>query len=599
MSLSPSRDPGLPSQNRSASRFARRYPGFALLVLAVALATLLPSALTVPQSGPSTLAEYAPVPGAGEGHSDLSDTGQATTGGLGFGSGRSGPAGSRQDESLTGPQQKRPKLKHCVGSPPRQTEDPMSPPCVAYFEGENGGATATGVTANEVTVVLALSCCGIDSSDRGPESSPSSGGQACDLDLPPNTGGQGCYSVGSNRDHKDVTINRALSKYFNDRFQTFGRRVHYWIYWIGSGSQVAAGASDIAKRFSPFAVVSDEETVVNAVASQGLMAFSDLSSLSGAFYRKHDPLIWGFSPDVEHSEAMFVSYVCSKVAPFPVAKADGGVSNDGTPMKGQPRRYGFLSTTDSNHPGLQHFARLAKADLAGCGVHPSAEATFPYNGATSADSTHGPRNVGILKGGDVNTVLVLGGRDYETGFAADASKYYPEIVHVGGGIDENVGGRVQNPNWFRNARVVSHLIRQDSIAENHGYQGCRNSDTERTHNDCLEAATYFYRSQFMLFKAIQAAGPRLSAAKVDSGLHAIAPTSSKTPYDAACYFDPSDFTCVKDAIEMWWDGTGFAEGETQPGCWRLVNQGVRYRSGYWPSKEEVFQNPADPCNGTH
>src|SRR5688572_14509800 len=34
------------------------------------------------------------------------------------------------------------RTRDCVGTPTRQTEDPMSPPCVAVmFEGDNGGAT--------------------------------------------------------------------------------------------------------------------------------------------------------------------------------------------------------------------------------------------------------------------------------------------------------------------------------------------------------------------------------------------------------------------------------------------------------------------------
>src|SRR5207302_1644062 len=49
---------------------------------------------------------------------------------------------------------KNPTTKRCVGKPPRQAEDPMSPPCVAYFNGDNGGATYQGVTRDEITVAI-------------------------------------------------------------------------------------------------------------------------------------------------------------------------------------------------------------------------------------------------------------------------------------------------------------------------------------------------------------------------------------------------------------------------------------------------------------
>lgn len=45
-------------------------------------------------------------------------------------------------------------VHHCFGNPPRQIEDTQSPPCVAYWAGNNGGATSTGVTGNEIRVVL-------------------------------------------------------------------------------------------------------------------------------------------------------------------------------------------------------------------------------------------------------------------------------------------------------------------------------------------------------------------------------------------------------------------------------------------------------------
>jgi len=45
---------------------------------------------------------------------------------------------------------------HCVGDPPRQTDDPLSPPCVGPYRGDNGGATSMGVSRGTIKVVL---CC--------------------------------------------------------------------------------------------------------------------------------------------------------------------------------------------------------------------------------------------------------------------------------------------------------------------------------------------------------------------------------------------------------------------------------------------------------
>src|SRR5258708_37570124 len=134
----------------------RRYPPLASVVLALMLAAFaLPSALNLPQANPGQTLEYAPLPG---------DAAQAEAGafaGLGVGSGGTAAGLGDLMASALGPlglppgQGRHPAGKRCVGSPPRQTEDPLSPPCVGFFEGGNGGATDAGVTGSTLrTLVL-------------------------------------------------------------------------------------------------------------------------------------------------------------------------------------------------------------------------------------------------------------------------------------------------------------------------------------------------------------------------------------------------------------------------------------------------------------
>src|SRR5207302_8019824 len=90
------------------------------------------------------------------------------------------------------------------------------------------------------------------------------------------------------------------------------------------------------------------------------------------------PLSWAFYPDIEHWAAMYSSYVCQKVAPFPV-RHYGSASGAGAP-NGQKRKYGFWSTTDPAYSSLRLFSTLVKKQLAACGVIPTAEHTFSVNG---------------------------------------------------------------------------------------------------------------------------------------------------------------------------------------------------------------------------
>src|SRR2546427_7521610 len=121
---------------------SKRYPPLVALVVALFLAiAVLPSALNLPQTSPSTTLEYAPVPPADQDNAppggNLSSLGLASSGTLGAGI-AGGDAAALNIGRAAGAG-KNPSTKRCVGKPPRQTEDPMAPPCVAFFSGDNGG----------------------------------------------------------------------------------------------------------------------------------------------------------------------------------------------------------------------------------------------------------------------------------------------------------------------------------------------------------------------------------------------------------------------------------------------------------------------------
>ena len=84
----------------TVSNRLRRYPALGFLAVAALLASLLPSALRVPLSGPTALAEPAPVRGKSDSaQSDLSALGQTSTGGLGSGTGVGGTGPGAGDPS--------------------------------------------------------------------------------------------------------------------------------------------------------------------------------------------------------------------------------------------------------------------------------------------------------------------------------------------------------------------------------------------------------------------------------------------------------------------------------------------------------------------
>ncbi|MBI4728680.1 MAG: hypothetical protein HY775_04160 [Acidobacteria bacterium] len=485
----------------------------------------------------------------------------------------------------------------------------MSAPCVPYFEGDNFGATWQGVTSKEIRVLIYLDTSICHNRECTP---PADTYQEVDKiprepcpqtypQTPPNW--KDCA-------HVLMRAARALNNFFNARFQTYGRRVRLFAYW--TDSQDAAGrradAADNLKKIRPFAVLDWaagrgglNEEYVNAAAARGMLVFSSqVTTYTNSFYRKNAPLAWGFWPDMEHWAALYSSYVCTKVNPYPTAHT-GGPNGVGT-MNGNPRKFGLFYTTDPTQPGLKRFRQVVEGQLRKCAmdVDNMPRGTFPESGPAVNRSDTGvdqQQAVAKFKSEGVTTVLYLGGLETKFSQDADALEYYPEIL-VAGDLNNDVWAtaRLQNQATWGNAWTVSYQMRQDRPEERPGYQAAVEGDPGLDDAGRTWAAD-FYRDFFMLFQGIQVAGPRLTPKAMSQGFHAIPPKDSTNPFVAACFYDTGDYTCVKDAAETWWDVDGRRPASNDPGCWRQVRGGRRSIAWHWPGRDDVFGNPSDPCNG--
>lgn len=63
---------------------------------------------------------------------------------------------------------------------------------------------------------------------------------------------------------------------------------------------------------------------------------------------------------------------------------------------------------------------------------------------------------------------------------------------------------------------------------------------------------------------------------------------------AAFYYDPGDYTGVKDAMQVWWDPGQTVPGQNLPGCYKVTDDGNRFQSGDWRPGFNAFVG-SDPC----
>ena len=570
----------------------RDYPPLAVAALCmVLLLVLLPSSLNLPQANPSQTLEYAPVPPEDENNPPPSGNFSS----LGLGSGRSSgiSSGSGEDSGIGGDDSaplrgrgKNPSTKRCVGNPPRQTEDRLSPPCVAYFSGTNHGATHAGVTDNEVRILFY-----IDGSPSPTDHPPCDAWY--DLDEPP---------------PDDMALNPwregidALMVHFNDRFQTYERYVHGWIHAScgATPEERRAEAAADYERIKPFATISEvyeyRDAFQDYMASKGVLSFGSYTLTDDADHLQRPGYIWGHFPTIERLVANYVSFVCTQAVPYPVSLVPQ--------RRGERRRFGILYTDTEFLPEQQLIRRLVEEGVRRCGGEVVMSRAQGQAGLARPREVP-PQNMAAFQQAGVTTILAVGESEADHTQAGAAIDYRPEWLAMGQDISYEYveDSRDRDQEVWRGAVLISPSVRRDPPpSEPHCATATREANPQ-VNALTPRIACGFYPHMLQLFTGIQVAGPRLTPKSVEKGFRAIPAIPSNDPYTPACYYEQGDYTCVKDTTSMWWDPdaetTDRISGAPTRGCWRMREDGLRYVTGDWPKEDTLNRRrPDDPCQWT-
>jgi len=477
----------------------------------------------------------------------------------------------------------------------------MSPPCVSFFNGDNGGATHVGVTSDEARVVMYSEGDWGYCYYNGPcETVPAN--KTYDLAEPPEEG-----------EPRIVRFARVWQRYFNERYQTYGRFVH--MYFRSGSDRSAEGrratAGEILQSIGPFASVEKDiygnsGAFVDAMARRSVMNFGGNELRTLETYRKHPGLVWSFAPSAERVAEAFASFVCTKAGPYP-ASFSGNPGQNGT-----PRVFGWLKTTNPDVKQYQVIAALVRKKTEACGVRYVAEGSYPACPGLSiaANEDAAAAAIALFRANNVSTVVWPGCWEGQMTRAANAAGYYPEwlVADYRGFERAEVGALGQDQNAWARAWVVTPqlLMNADSVPVDPSCLDAYRSVDPSIDPDSFEPnqACEMYADLRQLFTGIQVAGPKLSPASVEKGFRAIPPKSSTNRFQPSCYYEPGDYTCVKDAIAQWWDPTAAgANAGSSPtmkglqGCYRVGNDGQRFLPGDWPAGDILtMKAPGQICN---
>lgn len=563
------------TQSSATARLRRpgRAGGALNLGIAIAvLVVLLPLILNAATSSPPTAAEFSPNAKQVIKQAPPGQAAAVNGSGEGKAPGQ-GPGVTEAPPKVAVP---RNQVKRCVGPPPlRQIEDPQSPPCIAFWTGDNGGATARGVTRDAVYIAVPT-----------PENAQA--------------------------------IYRALFKFFNDRFQFYGRKL---VPEFCGSSGGGAGSSDQTNQ--------NADAALAAAGCQGLpqpFASTFYRQNNGAYYmpamgcryktivvgsyspydskflNRCAPYQYQYSMEVDEEFANIGEWVCARLAGKNAQWADG--NDTGTPprpLNQQPRNFGILLEpfTEDDPVARPDALTPMLSRLKACGVNVANNNVIINPVSGLFDPTTAQNAMLQLRRNDVSSVICMC-NFFSFGSlqrAATTSAYRPEWITSTFGINDvnssfTLG--VSPPDQLRrtfgitfNPRIIPPLLNPYNVAVQEG-DPSQAPDTTAS----VEAKLEVYRALLVLASGIQMAGPKLTVETFRDGLrNTVFPNPITATRAGAVGLRPNGFSLTKDAAEWWWSTSArgpFTDSAAKPGTVCYLNGGNRYELGSWPKGDAPF-----------
>ncbi|MHB8439071.1 MAG: hypothetical protein ACYDD4_07905 [Acidimicrobiales bacterium] len=576
-------------RSSAAKRF---WPLAALLAIQALIITVAPS--VAPTTTSSGLAAGAggsqlgtqPLGGSpASGGTGVAGTTGTGVSGAGVGSSGTGPGGSSHGQGnafVAG------DTSHCVGGREFSTAiiwyaPPCTPGSIGVADPNNGGATAAGVSATQITIVDYVT-------DYGPEVN------AIDQ-------AQGVYFNYSDEQQLDAV----MQKFINTHFVLYGRSIKF-ITYQGKCQSVPpdttcldAEMDSIVETYNPFAIMWIDNTVCSAcyeeiakdhVISVGGTGFSDQLSNELA------PYFYSADESSSRVETAFAQWWCAQLSsvndPTRVVN-QAGTENPAQNFNGKTRVLGVISTNDPDNENTVSQV-LGPALQKGCGdkiahtyfysqnINTAAQQTSA--GIAAMDTTTNPATDVLCLCDNVAPQFLYQGE-------ADAN-YWPEnLIATDQFMDldnaaqtyiSGAGCPTSNGCEFDKAFGLSMIDAvpppgQDPASRvwtMEGGQGSVGSVMGSTAN-----ADDFLTQFMMLASLIENAGPDLTPAIMQQRAPLMGSVGGGATEHELLGFAPGDWHWIQDNRIVYWDSTAPSSYNGQPGTYCQI-ESSRFNLGQFP-----------------
>lgn len=459
--------------------------------------------------------------------------------------------------------------RECTPDTPQVPNLSYSPPCLGVFEGDNGGATSTGVTADTIKIVIRTF----------PDSANSLETQ------------RKLEEAGFATTEVTESIRDQFNEYFNETYELYGRKVEFIEYEsrfgdataevVGGGREGACqDATYIAEELGAFGVRSGGGAFSECAAERGLVVFAGGAYFSEGFFEKWSPYVYNTTMSCDRVSSHVAEYIEKRLANKPAEHAGGDLA-------GQTRSFGTYVPDNEEYVGCSDVTRAAAEEA---GIDPGLRVTYALDISKFADQAN--RAIVQFKAEGVTTI-VTACDPISLGMLTNAAAeqdYFPEWFIIGtAATDSDNFGRQYNQDvvggrMFGLSQLASTglLLGPESEA-GHLY-------AEIIGGEIPPGTTGSLYDYMHVFNLLQAAGPNLTPENIEAGV-ATLPVLGAPNFPAGRWFfgagidGTPDHTAVDDAREVYWDPNGEPGPEepdrTKRGTFVESNPGVRYDIGEW------------------
>lgn len=447
----------------------------------------------------------------------------------------------------------------------------FAPECFAPFEGDNGGATATGVTADSIKVVLY----------QGPDDDPIINYLS------------DAVAVDDTNTEIEQTA-RDMLEMIETYYESYGRSIDLETYvstGIASDEVTArADAVRIAEDFQPFVVFGGPALTSafgDELAARDVMCIGCTPGQPPSWYAERDPNVWslgiGSNQSRTHAREFIGKQLIGKNAEY---------AGDET-FTTSPREFGYVYISSS--PESDGIATTFVDGLREDGAEVAE--VLPYTLDPGTLPAQASQIIAKLKSSAVTTVILtsdgIAPRDLTN--EATAQEYFPEWVIVAPALaDLTAFARTYDQQQWAHAFGVTHGA-APVTPEIAGYYGVYEwwKGTEPPAKDSIG----LLMPNFTLFSAVvQFVGPNLTHETWRDALFAYDGTVPAISQPFLSWgnkgiWPETDYQGVDDATLIWWDPAATGPDEIRKdgtGMYSFVDGGQRYLPGEWPSDSKLF-----------